>query len=163
FAKPGKEDYFKLYKTTPWFKEYNLNIDTLYKSLENSFIMVTAYDNDTLVGFGRIISDGIIHAYIIDVIIHPKYRGMGYGKYIRTELINRCKSFNIPDIQIIENQQPLITLHGHVHESTRITGQWRDRIGRTHLFSAAHDGPELAVVRFDPDYPKLASRQIIAL
>ena len=103
FAKPGKEDYFNLYKATPWFKEYNLNIDTLYKSLENSFIMVTAYDNDALVGFGRIISDGIIHAYIVDVIIHPNYRGMGYGKYIRNELINKCKSFNIPDIQIIEN------------------------------------------------------------
>jgi len=103
FAKPGKEDYFKLYKTTPWFKEYNLTIDTLYKSLENSYIMVTAYDNDTLVGFGRIISDGIIHAFIVDVIIHPKYQGMGYGKYIQNELINKCKSFNIPDIQIIEN------------------------------------------------------------
>ena len=103
FAKPGKEDYFNLYKTTPWFKEYRLNIDLLYKSLENSFIMVTAYDNDSLVGFGRVLSDGIIHAYIIDVIIHPKYRGMGYAKYIRNELISKCKSFNIPDIQIIEN------------------------------------------------------------
>jgi len=73
FAKPGKEDYFKLYKTTPWFKEYNLNIDTL-------------------VGFGRIISDGIIHAYIVDVIIHPKYRGMGYGKYIRTDFLNDLRN-----------------------------------------------------------------------
>ena len=103
FAKPSKEDYFKLYKTTPWFKEYKLNAEDLYKSLQNSFIMVTAYDSDRLVGFGRIISDGIIHAYIVDVIIHPKYRGMGYGKYIRNELINKCRSFNIHDIQVISN------------------------------------------------------------
>jgi Icc-related predicted phosphoesterase len=51
--------------------------------------------------------------------------------------------------RLVEERQPLLTLHGHVHESARLTGSWRDRLGRTHLFSAAHDGPELALVRFD--------------
>ena len=52
--------------------------------------------------------------------------------------------------RFIEERQPLLTLHGHVHESARLTGSWRAQIGRTHCFSAAHDGPELALVRFDP-------------
>lgn len=60
--------------------------------------------------------------------------------------------------RFIEARQPLITLHGHVHESARLTGDWRDRIGRTHLFGAAHDGPELALVRFDPEDPEGATR-----
>jgi len=63
--------------------------------------------------------------------------------------------------RFIERRQPLVTLHGHVHESARLTGSWRDRIGRTHLLSAAHDGPELALVRFDPDRPEGASRTLI--
>lgn len=63
--------------------------------------------------------------------------------------------------RFIEAKQPLITLHGHVHESARLTGSWRDRLGRTHLFSAAHDGPELALVRFDPEAPKNATRELI--
>lgn len=63
--------------------------------------------------------------------------------------------------RFIESRQPLITLHGRVHESARITGSWRDRIGRTHLFSAAHDGPELAVVSFDPRDPEGAVRRLI--
>lgn len=63
--------------------------------------------------------------------------------------------------RFIERRQPAITLHGHVHESARITGEWLDRIGRTHLFGAAHDGPELAIVRFDPDRPAEATRQLI--
>jgi Icc-related predicted phosphoesterase len=62
--------------------------------------------------------------------------------------------------RFIVARQPLITLHGHVHESARLSGEWRDRIGRTHLFSAAHDGPELALVRFDPDAPDDATREI---
>jgi Icc-related predicted phosphoesterase len=63
--------------------------------------------------------------------------------------------------RFIKKRQPLITLHGHIHESSRITGKWMDRIGRTVMFSAAHDGPELALVRFDPDNPESASRELI--
>lgn len=63
--------------------------------------------------------------------------------------------------RFIEARQPLLTLHGHVHESARITGTWRERIGRTHAFSAAHDGPHLALVRFDPDDLEAATRELI--
>jgi Icc-related predicted phosphoesterase len=62
--------------------------------------------------------------------------------------------------RFIEARQPLLTLHGHVHESARLTGSWRDRIGRTHLFSAAHDGPELALVRFDLENLEAAWREL---
>jgi Icc-related predicted phosphoesterase len=60
--------------------------------------------------------------------------------------------------RFIQERQPLITLHGHVHESPRITGSWSDRIGLTYAFTAAHDGKELALVRFDPEHPEKATR-----
>ncbi len=63
--------------------------------------------------------------------------------------------------RFIEERQPLLTLHGHVHESARLTGTFRDRIGRTVCLSAAHDGPELALVRFDPASPEDATRELI--
>jgi Icc-related predicted phosphoesterase len=63
--------------------------------------------------------------------------------------------------RFIEGRQPLLTLHGHVHESPRTSGSWRDRIGRTHCFSAAHDGPELALVRFDLENLEAASRELL--
>jgi len=63
--------------------------------------------------------------------------------------------------RFIEHAQPLATLHGHIHEAPRITGAWRAVIGRTHCLSAAHDGPELAVVRFDPADLPSASRELI--
>jgi len=64
-------------------------------------------------------------------------------------------------VRFIIEQQPLLTLHGHIHESPRLTGSWRQKMGRTHCFSAAHDGPELAVVRFDLDDLEAATRQLI--
>jgi Icc-related predicted phosphoesterase len=63
--------------------------------------------------------------------------------------------------RFIESRQPMLTLHGHIHESARLTGTWKDRIGRTHMFTAAHDGPELALVRFDLDDLDSAERELL--
>jgi len=63
--------------------------------------------------------------------------------------------------RFIEERQPAVTLHGHIHESARITGEWRQRIGHTWMFTAAHDGPELCLVRFDPAAPDSATRELI--
>ncbi len=41
--------------------------------------------------------------------------------------------------RFIRARQPLLTLHGHVHETARLTGQWREELGRTHAFTAAHE------------------------
>jgi len=63
--------------------------------------------------------------------------------------------------RFIRTRQPLLTLHGHVHESVRLTGSWQDRIGRTHAFTAAHDGPELALVRFQLENLERATRELV--
>ena len=63
--------------------------------------------------------------------------------------------------RFIDSRQPLVTLHGHVHESARLTGSWRQQLGRTFCLSAAHDGPELALVRFSPENPTKATRELL--
>ena len=63
--------------------------------------------------------------------------------------------------RFIEQRQPWLTLHGHVHESTRLTGIWKTKIGRTVCINGAHDGEELALVRFDPESPAEASRELV--
>jgi Icc-related predicted phosphoesterase len=61
----------------------------------------------------------------------------------------------------IDKKQPFITLHGHIHESARITGEWKQSLQRTTSFSAAHDGPELAVIKFELNDPLSATRRLI--
>jgi Icc-related predicted phosphoesterase len=51
--------------------------------------------------------------------------------------------------RFIEERQPMLTLHGHIHESTRLKGSWKDKIGKTNCFNASHDGPELSLIKFD--------------
>ncbi len=63
--------------------------------------------------------------------------------------------------RFIEKRQPALTLHGHIHETVRLTGQWRQQLGRTWCLSACHDGPELALITVDPAQPAAASRALL--
>ncbi len=61
--------------------------------------------------------------------------------------------------RLIERRQPYLTLHGHVHEAYRLTGVFKQRIGRTWALSAANEGPQLALVSFDLEDPGEATRR----
>lgn len=63
--------------------------------------------------------------------------------------------------RFIETRQPLVTLHGHIHESSRLTQAWQDRIGNTRMFNAAYHDPELALVVFDLEALDAAERRLI--
>jgi Icc-related predicted phosphoesterase len=65
--------------------------------------------------------------------------------------------------RFIDKKQPFLTLHGHVHESARLTKHWKERFGKTFSFTAAHDGPELALVRFNTHDLKKATRELIVV
>ncbi len=63
--------------------------------------------------------------------------------------------------RFIEMRQPFITLHGHVHESSQITGAWQTQIGATYAFSAAYNLDALALIEFDLNHPEKAERRLI--
>lgn len=65
--------------------------------------------------------------------------------------------------RFLEARQPRLALCGHVHESARLTGAWQERIGRTLVLSAAHDGPELCLVRFPLEQPQAAVRDLLSV
>jgi len=62
--------------------------------------------------------------------------------------------------EFIEVRQPLLTLHGHVHESSRITGEWKEEIGNTMCFNAAIEQNELSIVIFETENLNYAIRKI---
>lgn len=63
--------------------------------------------------------------------------------------------------RFIMAKQPSLTLHGHIHESTRLTGEWKEKIGRTICINGAHDGKELALVKIDLSHPEAAERILL--
>ena len=63
--------------------------------------------------------------------------------------------------RLIQEKKPMITLHGHIHESSSLTGEWMHRYDPTIALSAAWNGPELALVTFDTEKPDRAKRELI--
>ncbi len=97
---PPKQQLFELFETTGWNAEYGVDADQLYSVFQNSWYYISAYDNDRLVGVGRLISDGLLHALILDMIVHPEYQLKGIGRRILEDLVDKCKAAKIRDIQL---------------------------------------------------------------
>ena len=61
--------------------------EVFLKLLKNSYRVILAKENDTVIGFITSISDGVLSAYIPFLEVLPEYQGKGIGK----ELIARIK------------------------------------------------------------------------
>jgi ribosomal protein S18 acetylase RimI-like enzyme len=97
---PDKAAIFALFETTGWNADYRIDADQFMNAIEQSWYHILAYDDGRLVGFGRIVSDGLLHAVIFDVIVDPAYQGQGIGRRIMADLITICKKAKIRDIQL---------------------------------------------------------------
>jgi len=56
--------------------------------------------------------------------------------------------------EFILQRQPLVTLHGHIHESPYMSGVFYTQIGRTLSVNAGYSHKHLHAVSFDPENPK---------
>lgn len=64
-------------------------------SFENSYASIFVFDEDKLIGFGRMISDGVRQSALYDIAINPDYQGQGIGKEIVSRLIAKTPNCNI--------------------------------------------------------------------
>ncbi|MCB2220986.1 MAG: GNAT family N-acetyltransferase [Bacteroidetes bacterium] len=97
---PEKQLFYDLFLTTGWNIQYKLEPDELYEALNQSWYCISAYHDNILVGFGRMICDGVVHALILDLIVHPDYQSKGIGKTILNKLVDKCRQHRIRDIQL---------------------------------------------------------------
>jgi len=97
---PGPDEYWDLFNTTGWNSEYGFTREELGASLERSWYCISVYREGCLVGFGRIISDGIHHALIADLIVKPGNQKQGIGREILERLLVQCRRERIRDIQL---------------------------------------------------------------
>ena len=85
---PTKDALFLLYEELGWNDFLALSAEQLLLAMRHSFFAVYAYDGDKLIGTGRVVSDGVINAYICGLGVLPEYRNRGVG----SEIMNRLKT-----------------------------------------------------------------------
>ncbi len=75
----------ELLKTNHWEVS---PVEKLESAITRSWCCLTARDaGGRLIGFVHVISDGILHAYIMRLIVHPDFRHQGIGSRIMTALM----------------------------------------------------------------------------
>ncbi len=60
----------------------------------------------------------------------------------------------------IEDRQPLLTLHGHIHESTSRTGEWRQQMGRTWMMNGATNSAQVCLLEMETDDLEAVTRTL---
>lgn len=71
------------------------------KALDNSLYVVAAYDDDQLVGMGRVVGDGAVICYVQDLIVVPAYQGQGVGSAVLDTLISFVDELRMTNSQMM--------------------------------------------------------------
>ena len=97
---PTHDQFWNLFQTTGWNENYQKASGELIQALRSSWYFLGAYDGEQLVGFGRLVSDGVLHAMIYELIVLPEYQGRGIGGEILEKLVEKCREAGVHDIQL---------------------------------------------------------------
>lgn len=83
-----------IYEKLGW-NSLQLTVSDLEKMCKQSWYAVYAYEDQRLVGMGRVISDGVITAIICGVCVLPSHQSSGIGKEIMNRIIDHCEKHRV--------------------------------------------------------------------
>ena len=93
------DEFNMLYDAVGW-GAYDYDISK--QALDNTFYSVSIYDENNIIGYGRLIGDTICFMYIHDVMVLPEYQGKKIGTQIMNKLLDKIKEIQEenPDIRV---------------------------------------------------------------
>ncbi|WP_028975720.1 GNAT family N-acetyltransferase [Sporolactobacillus terrae] len=97
---PSASDFYHLYQTTGWNADQTYGKEQLDQAIRNSWYTLSVYEDEQLIGFGRIISDGVYQAFLCDLIVLPEQRNNGIGSELVERLLAHCKVHGLRWIQL---------------------------------------------------------------
>lgn len=86
-----------LYDAVGW-GHYEENISK--KSLDNTMYSISVYDDEKIVGYGRLIGDGICFIYIHDIMVIPDYQNKKIGRQIMNKLLEKIYEIKKENINV---------------------------------------------------------------
>lgn len=90
-----EESIFRLYERLQWNDFLQLDPQQLGIAMKQSWYSLYVYQDKELIGTGRVVSDGMINAYLCGVGVHPDYRHRGIGTEIIRRLVKKCQDSNL--------------------------------------------------------------------
>lgn len=70
------------------------------ESLQNSLLVISAWEDNHLVGVGRATGDGVFNATIWDFAVKKSHQNLGIGKLILNSMVTKLDACGIPLITL---------------------------------------------------------------
>ena len=77
-----------LYESVGW-SVYTSKPDSLMAALENSDYVLSAWEEDELIGLARAVTDDVSIFYLQDLLVAPNYQRQGVGRKLLTHCLER--------------------------------------------------------------------------
>ncbi len=87
---PTPEEFNNLTEAVDWGTRENKIIE---EALKHTLYSLCVYDENKLIGYGRIIGDKTIFLYIQDIMVIPEYQGKKIGTGIMNKLIEKINEY----------------------------------------------------------------------
>lgn len=98
------QQVIELYKCSTLGERRPVNNPQVFQGMiDNANIIVTAWDNEKLVGISRAMSDLVYVTYLADLVVHEHYQHRGIGK----QLIELTQAQASPDCMMVLLAAPL--------------------------------------------------------
>ena len=93
------DEFNYLYDAVGW-GAYNNEVTK--QLLDNTYYSVSIYDDEKIIGYGRLIGDTICFMYIHDVMVAPEYQGKKIGAMVMNKLLDKIKELkkSNPDLLV---------------------------------------------------------------
>ncbi len=100
------EEYFleikSLYRASGWdWLESDIEMKNCFY---NSFSLYGGYLDSQLICFGRTISDKVIYAFLVDIMVMPEFRKKGFANSLVDFIIQDLKNKNIKVVQLLSSE-----------------------------------------------------------
>lgn len=98
FSPPTASEFKALYDETGWA---DWDVERFARALAGSWVVCAVRDEGgSLVGVGRLISDGALHAFVTEMIVAESERGSGIGAGILSRLVAEARRQGVDDVQL---------------------------------------------------------------
>ncbi|WP_346930155.1 GNAT family N-acetyltransferase [Clostridium sp.] len=87
------------------------------------FLTIACYDNSELIGYVSVVSNGVLDAYIQDLIVRPDYQNKGIGTELMNKAISYIKEKGIYMISVIYGEEELRSFYERFGFYTMLCGQ----------------------------------------
>ena len=91
------------------------------------FFSVSAYEDDGLIGYIEVVSNGVTDAYIQDLMVHPEMQHHGIGTKLMNITINEIKKRDIYMVSVIYGEKELKDFYEKFGFSSMLCGQMQLR------------------------------------